>query len=278
MTIQTGTATTPDGLTLHTFEALPDGQPKAVVYLVHGIGEHTGRYLHVIAHLKAHGYAVYGHDHRHHGRSTGEPRVGFRTFDGTVEDLKRRIDNVRALHPSLKLFVYGHSMGSLISTLTLIKYPSAADGFVSSGSPLRVDSALPAAVRPLVLALANVLPNLPLGPIDLSTLSRDPQVIEAYRSDPLNVLKPTTLATAALFGRALPPARANLGRITMPVLVLHGDKDTLTPPAGSQTLYDGVGATDKTLKFYPGLLHEIHNEPEQAEVLADITTWLDAHL
>jgi len=276
--IQTASVQTPDGLTLHTFEALPSGQPKALVYLVHGIGEHTGRYTHVMKHLNAHGYAVFGHDHRYHGQSGGEPRAGMTNFDAMVEDLKRQIDAVKLAHGGSKLFIYAHSMGSLISTLTLSKYPTLADGYISTGSPLQVDSAIPSFLRPLVIGLAKVLPNLPLGPIDNTKLSRDPVVMNDYDNDPLNVRKPTTLGVAGLFGRALPNARANLGNITVPILILHGAIDTLTPPAGSQTLYDGVGSSDKTLKFYPNLLHEIHNEPEQGEVFADMTAWLDKHL
>lgn len=273
-----GTTTTPDGLTLHTIEAMTVTPPKALVYLVHGIGEHTGRYTHVINHFNAHGYAVFGHDHRYHGRSGGEPRAGMTTFDAMVEDLKRRIESVRAAHVGLKLFVYAHSMGSLISTITLSKYPTLADGFISTGSPLAVDSAIPAFARPIIVGLSRVLPNVPLGPIDNTKLSRDPKVQADYDSDPLNVRKPTTLGVAGLFGRALPPARANLSRISIPTLVLHGEEDTLTPLAGSQTLYGGISAADKTIKVYPGLRHEIHNEPEQGEILADMTAWLDAHV
>jgi alpha-beta hydrolase superfamily lysophospholipase len=275
--IQTGTTQTPDGLTLHTFSALPEGAPKAVVYLVHGIGEHTGRYVHVIEHLTAQGYAVYGHDHRHHGRSTGEPRVGFKSFDGTVEDLKRLAEAAKAKHAGVKLFIYGHSMGSLISSLTVIRYPALADGFVSSGSPLGVDASIPAPLRPVIVMLSKVLPNVAIAPIDNTKLSRDPQVQADYDSDPLNVRKPTTLHVAGLFGAALPYVRANLGTVRLPLLVLHGEEDTLTPLVGSLTLHGGVASTDKTLKVYPKLRHELHNEPEQGAVLADITAWLDAH-
>jgi alpha-beta hydrolase superfamily lysophospholipase len=273
--IQTSSLQTSDGFKLYTFEALAAGTPKALIYLVHGIGEHTGRYAHVIAHFNAAGYSVFGHDHRYHGQSEGEPRAGMTSFDVMVEDLKGRIESVKATHTGLKLFVYAHSMGSLISTLTLSKYPLLADGFISTGSPLQVDSAIPAFLRPVVLGLAKLVPNLPLGPIDNTKLSRDPKVMADYDSDPLNVRKPTTLAVAALFGRALPGARANLGNIKMPILILHGAIDTLTPPGGSQTLHDGIGSADTTLKFYPNLLHEIHNEPEQDIVLSDMTAWLD---
>lgn len=273
--MQTAFTETPDGFKLYTFSALPEGKPKAIIYLVHGIGEHTGRYAHVVKHFNAAGYAMFGHDHRYHGQSSGEPRAGMTSFDPMVEDLKRRIDLVRAEHPTLKLFIYGHSMGSLISTLTVSKYPTLADGYLSSGSPLQVDSAIPAFLRPVVIGVAAVFPNIPLGPIDNTKLSRDPKVMADYDSDPLNVRKPTTLAIAALFGRTLPAARAHLSNITLPILIMHGSADTLTPPSGSNTLHDGVRSTDKTLTFYPNLLHEIHNEPEQNQVFADMTTWLD---
>lgn len=276
--MQTGSIQTADGIKLHTFEALPSGKPKALIYLVHGIGEHTGRYAHVVAHFNAHGYAVFGHDHRYHGQSEGEPRAGMTSFDAMVEDLKWQIETVNAAYAGLKLFVYAHSMGSLISTLTLSKYPNLASGFISTGSPLCVDGAIPAFLRPVFMGLSKIAPNLPLAPIDNTKLSRDPKVMADYDSDPLNVRKPSTLAVAALFGRALPSARANLGNIKIPILILHGAIDTLTPPAGSQTLYDGVGSVDKTLKFYPNLLHEIHNEPEQGEVLSDVTSWLSTRV
>ncbi len=279
--VNTETITTNDGLKLHVVEWTPDAErstePKAVILIVHGIGEHSRRYDHVAEAFLEHGYTVYGYDHRGHGRSEGE-RAHFESFNLPVEDMRLVVEKLRKQHPGKKLFIYAHSMGSLISTLYLLKYPDGVAGFVSSGSPLGLEGSQPVLVVKVVEAVSRIFPRARVLPMDLSVLSRDPKVVEVYASDPLNDNRPSSLGMAREIVYEGAKAYAALDRLKTPLLLVHGDADTLCPPSGSQMLYDRAGSSDKTLKWYPGLRHEIHNEPEQAEVFGDILAWVDARV
>lgn len=274
--MQTGTFRTADALTLRTLDA-PVSGARAIVYIVHGIGEHIGRYTHVAQYLNGRGYAVFGHDHRGHGRSEGE-RVMFESFAVPVRDLKTRIDEVRAKHPGLPLFLYGHSMGSLIATLYLQRHQGDVAGWISSGSPLWVDQAVSVPVRLLLRGLARIVPKLGAIPVKADMISRDPAVVAAYNADPYVNHEKVKLGMAAAFNNAIGEARLGLTQIVIPTLILYGTGDTLTPPRGSEVLFDGIGSTDKERVPYHDLYHELHNEPEQGEVLARIGDWLDAHV
>jgi alpha-beta hydrolase superfamily lysophospholipase len=267
---------TADGITLHTVNWMPDGDPKAIVIIVHGVSEYCERYAHVADYLTGCGYAVYSLDHRGHGKSEGE-RVYFDSFDQPVEDLKRYVDQIKAAHPGKKLFLYGHSMGSLISTLFVLNYQNMLAGFISSGSPLGLDTTTPAALVFAGKLLARLAPKMHFLPLDVNAVCGDPEVVKAYAADPLvchDKLRTSVGAGILLNGIA---ARERAGEIKIPMLLVHGEKDTLTPLAGSILLNQKAGSADKTLKVYPGMLHEVHNEKDWKTVLNDIVTWLDNH-
>jgi len=265
-----------DGLYIHAESWLPDGDAKAIVVIVHGIGEHIGRYRHVADHLTQQGYAVYGLDHRTHGKSDGEPRVYITDFAQVVADLKRYVDQIA--QPNKKIFLYGHSMGSFISLNFLLRYQQDFDGFISSGCPIMIDTQFPSIVAQIGNILNAFVPTLPLIPLELDAISRDPAVVKAYMSDPLVHAGRVRVRMAVGYNNALLPLRERLSQLRLPMLILHGGEDKTAPVSGSQLLHEKAASPDKTLKIYPGLYHEIHNEPEQAIVLNDITTWLDEHL
>ncbi len=274
----TGTLQTPDGITLHIESWLPDGPPKAAVLIVHGLAEHIGRYAHVAEYLVARGYAVYGLDHRTHGRSGGEPRVYITDFGRVLDDLKQYFDQVQAAQPGRKIFIYGHSMGSFLATAFTVRYQSEIAGLISSGSPLHIEDTVPASIIQISNLLKVVAPRLKLVKLDLNSVSRDPAVIAAYNADPLVVNQPVRLGMAAGYQTAVAQLKQNLSQLRLPLLLLHGGADRITPASGSEQLYQAAQSSDKTLKIYPGLYHEIHNEPEQNTVFADIVTWLDDHV
>ena len=265
-----------DGLHIHTESWLPAGDPKAVVVIVHGISEHIGRYRHVANYLTQQGYAVYGLDHRTHGKSGGQPRVYITDFGQVVADLKKYIDTIH--QPGKKLFLYGHSMGSFISLNYLLQYQLGLAGFISSGCPIMIDTQFP----PLVAQIGNLLnafvPTLPLIPLELDAISREPAVVAAYKADPLVHATRVRVRMAMGYNNALKPLRQRLSELRLPMLILHGGDDKLAPVSGSQLLYEKASSADKTLKIYPGLYHEIHNEPEQNLVFGDIGAWLNEHL
>jgi alpha-beta hydrolase superfamily lysophospholipase len=263
-----------DGLTLSTSTWLPDASAKAAVVIVHGVAEHIHRYEHVANYLNTRGYAVYAMDHRGHGNSEGE-RTYFANFEQPVNDLRLWMERVKAANS--KIFMYGHSMGSLISLLYALRYQSELAGLVSSGTPLDAETTLSPFVIMLGKALNMIVPKLHFLPLDSTTLSRDPAVSSGYDNDPLVDRKPLRLAMGVGIGSNATKVKARLSELKLPLLILHGSDDVICPPSGSDVLYQRAGSADKTLKKYDGLRHEIHNEPEQNQVLQEIADWLDKH-
>lgn len=276
ITAHSTTLTSHDGLNIHLRQWQPEGPARAVVLMAHGIGEHIGRYEHVGTALAERGYLAGGPDHRTHGRSAGEPRVYITDFADVIADLRLAAETLTAQQPDVPVFAYGHSLGSYIATQYVLAYQRELAGFVSSGSPLLVDQQY----SPLILRagdlLNRIMPRLPFIPLDLDAISRDPAVLDAYNNDPLVHKDRVRVRMAVGFNNAVGPLRARIPELTLPLLVLHGGADRTTPPSGSQYLYEHAASADKTLKIYPGLYHEIHNEPEKDIVLADILGWIEA--
>ncbi len=278
MAHQTTPLRTSDNLTLHTESWLPEGEPRAVIVVVHGYGEHLGRYRHVADYFVKQGYAVYTLDHRGHGQSEGL-RAYVHSFDQFVEDLHVFVGQVKSAQPGHKLFILGHSMGALISLLYCIRYPDGIAGLIISGAPVNADANVPGYLVTLGSILNQIIPKYPfLKGDDYSVLSRDPEVGRAFEADPLTWTQPMRIRLGVEINRAAGQARAGVSTLTMPLLVMHGAADAYVNPSGSQLAYERAGSSDKTLKVYPNLRHEIMNEPEKYEVLADIAAWLEAHL
>lgn len=278
MSHQTGSLRTADKLTLHSESWLPEGDPRAAIVVVHGYGEHLGRYRHVADYFVKQGYAVYALDHRGHGQSEGL-RAYVHSFDQFVEDLHVYVEQVQSAQPEHKLFILGHSMGALISLLYCIRYPDGIAGLIISGAPVNADANVPGYLITLAEILNHFVPKLPyLKGDDYSVLSRDPEVGRAFEADPLTWTRPLRIRLGVELNRAAGRARAGVSTLTMPLLIMHGAADAYVSPSGSQLAYERAGSSDKTLKLYPNLRHEIMNEPEKYEVLADIAAWLEAHL
>jgi acylglycerol lipase len=271
----TGSFTGLNDVTIFTQSWLPDDTPRAIVILAHGIGEHSGRYAHVAAYLAAHGYAVYALDHRGHGRSGG-PRVQVGDFDEFVADLRTYFEQVRAAHPDFPIFLYGHSMGSLIALLFAFRYQDDLAGLITSGTAFR-PVGFHTALIPLVKTASALTPNVRLIPLDPRGVSRDPAVVQAYRDDPLVSHSRMPFEMLGALARAIQSCEASLPDLRLPYLVLHGGADPMTHVSATDIIRRSSGAPDTTIKVYDGLLHEIHNEPEQGDVLADVVAWLDAH-
>lgn len=255
----------------------PAGEPKAVVVLVHGYGEHTGRYAHVIRELVQRDYAVYTLDHRGHGESAGI-RAYVERFDYFVEDVHLLVRKAKDVHPGLPSIMIGHSMGGLIATRYALRYQDELQGLVLSGAALRIGEGVAPLVRRVGALLALLAPWLPVVPAargSESVLSRDPTVQELFDSDPLCYKGKVRARMGHELMRAAADARARLSQLTLPLLIMHGADDTLTDPRGSTLLAEQARSADKTLKLWPGCRHEIFNEPEKAEVLAFMLDWMD---
>lgn len=255
----------------------PEGALRAALLIVHGYAEHSGRYRHVAEHFAALGYAVYALDHRGHGQSDGV-RADVIRFEDYLTDLKTFLDMVKEREPGRRVFLIGHSMGGAIVTLFAARHGADFDGLITSGAGVKVEGG----VSPLLISLSKIVaalaPRLPTVPLDAEAVSRDPEVVARYRSDPLNYLGKVRARMGVQLLRAAELIAPELHNITLPALILHGTADRLADPTGSQMIYDDITSTDKTIEFYDGLYHEIFNEPEQEQVFADIAAWLEARV
>ncbi|MGQ0574899.1 MAG: lysophospholipase [Pseudonocardia sp.] len=261
---------------------LPDGEPDdsgeagpdAVLLLAHGLGEHSGRYATVVDTLVPDGWAVYGVDHRGHGRSGGR-RAHVERYAYWLADFDAFRRAVVARHPGLPVFLLGHSMGGQIALAYALDHPDELAGLVLS-APALANTSVPRAVRPVLKALARVAPRVRSKVVDLDRISKDPAVVADYHADPLvHHGNPTLGLSAALLARFdVLPERAR--GLRMPVLLLHGTADELTDPAGTRLLEATCGSPELTVRWYDGLWHEIFHEPERAGPLADLREWLAA--
>ena len=255
---------------------VPD-QPKALVVLAHGLHEHSGRYQHVAERLTRAGYAVYTVDHEGHGRSGGT-RGNVVTMAGVLGDLDHVRRAAQEQHPGLPVVVLGHSMGGLIALDYVVSH--GQDGLaalVLSAAAVDTSSAggLQVKLAPLV---GRVAPNLGVMVLGAEKVSRDPVVVKDYENDPLNHNGKVRARTGAEMLLSVQRVVEALPRLDLPVLVMHGTADQLVPVQGSELIHDRIGSSDKTLKTYDGLYHEIFNEPEREQVLDDLVAWLDAHV
>ncbi len=260
------------GLRLFSQSWLPDGAVRAVVVIAHGAGEHSSRYAHVATRLVDEGYAVYALDHRGHGRSEGSRAVIDR-MDNAVSDLDQLVVLAASEHPGVGVFLLGHSMGGTISLRYAIAHQDRLTGLILSGPLAALEAASPA-TRLVAKVLSALTPGLGLFAVDPTLVSRDPDVVKAYETDPLVHHGRLPARTIAEVAGAIDSFPNEAGLITMPTLIMYGSGDHLVPPSGSMMLNDRIGATDKTLKTYDGLYHEILNEPERDEVMDAMCSWL----
>lgn len=239
-----------------------DRGPLAQVVIAHGYAEHSGRYEHVARALNAAGLTVWALDHRGHGQSEGE-RADIESVWTAVADLDLFVDHVRGQAPDGPLFLVGHSMGGFIAAAYAEEHQDRLTGMALSGALLHI--------APELLALADLeeIPDLGLA----DAISTDPAVVQAYKDDPLVYLGPPPRGFLQAAGQ-VEEVRKRLGEITLPLLIMHGSGDLLV---SSQSLKDAVAAVssdDLTAIIWPGLWHEIFNEPRQADVIGALCDWI----
>jgi alpha-beta hydrolase superfamily lysophospholipase len=274
--------------TEHTFDGVggvrivydvwtPDSEPRGVVVLSHGLGEHARRYDHVAARFGRDGLVTYALDHRGHGRSGGK-RVLVKDISEYTGDFDTLVGIATKEHPGIPRIVLGHSMGGGIVFAYGVEHPDDYDLMVLSGPAVAAQTAVPPVLAFVAKAVGAVAPGLPMQALDASAVSRDPAVVNAYNTDPLvyHGKVPAGIGRALLLVGETMPQRA--AALTAPLLVVHGSDDKLIPVEGSHQLVEAVGSSDVELKVYPGLYHEVFNEPEQNQVLDDVVSWINARL
>ncbi|NEA99280.1 alpha/beta hydrolase [Streptomyces sp. SID13726] len=251
-----------------TVREWPHDRPRYVALLVHGYGEHIGRYEELAGVLSAHGAAVLGPDHVGHGRSAGE-RVLIEDFEDVVTDVHTVADLARSIHPGVPLVMVGHSMGGLVAARFAQRYGDELAALVLSG-PVIGAWELPGAL----LALDEI-PDTPISP---ASLSRDPGVGADYVADPLVWHGPMKRPTLEAFARTLETVSKGGCLGPLPLLWVHGDDDRLVPLAGSRVGVEEIRGGRSTERIYPGARHEVFNETNRAEVFADVTDFLEGVL
>lgn len=243
----------------------PNERPRYIALLVHGYGEHIGRYEYVAARLVDHGAAVYGPDHQGHGKSEGE-QVHINDYDDVIADLRQVEEHARSEHPDTPVVLIGHSMGGMIAAAYAQRYADGLTALVLSGPVL-------GSWREATSLLD--LPEIPFTPIDVSTLSRDEEIGLRYQSDPLVWHGPFKRTLLEALDSCL--KRINTGGTlgSLPTLWVHGGDDRLVPISGTRGGIDKIRGDNLTERIYPDARHEVFNETNKDEVLDDVLSFVD---
>ena len=262
------------GVQLHWQGVLPPDEPRGVVLLSHGLGEHAGRYGHVEDALVPEGWAVYALDHRGHGRSGGR-RAHLDHYSDWLSDFDAFRHLVASRHVGLPLFVLGHSMGGQIALSYALEHGTGLAGIVLSSPALASETATGPA-RQVLQVLATVLPTARIVGLDTTKISKDPAVVAAYQADPLVYQGKPTLAVMAALASRFGVLQERARGLDLPLLLQYAGKDALVDPTGSDLLATTSGSSDLTVHRYDELWHEIYNEPERDRPLADLREWFAA--
>ena len=267
---------TSDGLHLYEQGWDPEHNPKAVVCLVHGHGEHSGRYTHVATALNQAGYTLLAFDLRGHGRSEG-PRGHSPSFEIYMDDIDRLLRNAEQRYPGLPCFIYGHSLGGLLALLYVIRYKPILAGVIATAPLFHTPLENQTLKVTFTKIMASFFPTLALSSgLDPNTLSRDPEVVSKYISDPL-VHNRISLRMANDTLREMTWTLKHANEFSIPLLLMDGTDDRLVYPSGCQEFASSVPG-DCTFKLWEELYHELHNEPEKELVLAYIVGWLNSKI
>jgi len=245
---------------------------RGVVVVVHGLKDHSSRYEGFARELNSKGYGVYAFDLRGHGNSGGK-RVGTMLFDDYVMDFDMFLTRVQ-LQEHVPVFVFGHSMGGAIVTLHSIMYHPHVRGMILSAAAL--ETGISGAKIDVTNATDAIFPDFDVFDLDVNQFSRDPAIVRDVRKDPLVYQGAATAHMGAELIGGILAIDATMESVEVPLLILHGKADQVTPPSGSKMLYARASSKDKTLSLYGNMVHDLLHEPEHTTVTRDIETWLDA--
>ena len=254
----------------------PQNRPKAVIALIHGFGEHTGRYKHVGEAFNAAGYILIGFDLRGHGKSEGI-RGHIPSYDALMDDIADFITWIDIRYPGLPCFLYGHSMGgNLVLNYCLRRKPDVV-GAIVTGPWLRLASTPPAFQIGLAKTINNIFPGVAQNSnLETAALSRDQKIVDAYENDPLVHARISVRLFVSIYESGL-WALDHAEEFPVPLLLMHGTADRITSFAATAEFATASGKVT-TWRPWDGFYHEIHNEPEKVDVIQAMIEWLDTHL
>lgn len=263
------------GLNIFTRTWQPDGTPRAVVVLVHGFNSHSGYFTWVGEQFASAGLAAYALDWRGRGQSDGE-RFSVEKLADVVADVDTLVEQAKAAHPGLPLFLLGHSAGGVVSCIYTLEHQQKLTGLICESFAFELPA--PDFAIAVLKGVSYIAPHAHVITLHNEDFSRDPDVVTAMNSDPLIAHESQTAQMAAELARADDRLKREFPHITLPVLILHGTADKATKPSGSHHFYEQAGSTDKTLKLYEGHYHDLLNDLDKEAVLTDIQQWIDRHI
>jgi alpha-beta hydrolase superfamily lysophospholipase len=266
-----------EGFRLYYRGWLPQRNPRALIFIAHGLAEHGGRYAETASFLASEGYIVFCNDHQGHGLSEGT-RGYIRSFSTYAQDLTGFMTDKADDYPGLPVFLLGHSIGGTIAIDYCLEHQDKVKGLILSAPALQQGESIKAWQVALTRILAVIAPRAGVDRLDSSTISKDRKVVDAYRNDELVHTGKLSARLCSEILRTMQTLPPQASAINLPVLIMHGADDRLVAPGGSQKAYDAIASTDKTLKIFPGLFHEIMNEPEKQMVYQEMARWLDRRL
>ena len=250
----------------------PEGRPRAVLVICHGVNSHGGQYLWPAEQFAKSGLAVYALDLRGRGKSEGE-RFYVEDVAEYVSDVAGTIRIAKSRHSGLPLFLLGHSAGGVVSSTYVLENQAELAGFICESFAFQVPA--PGFALAAIKGLSHVAPRLPVLTLKNVDFSRDPKAVAALNADPLTAHEVQPAITVAALVRADERLREEFPRITIPVLIMHGTEDKATIYHGSEFFYQTAGSKDKTLKLYEGHYHDLLNDLGKETVVRDITSWID---
>lgn len=260
------------------FQQWEAAHPQSNLIIIHGLGEHSGRYAHLIDSLQNKKISVYAIDHRGFGRSGGK-KGHTDSFMDYIYDIKIFTNMIKDNHPNITTIMLGHSMGGVLAIKFALSHAEDVDALILSSPGLVPAIEVPAWKKRLGTFLADKIPSLPMpSGLDASTISRDSEVVRKYVADPL-VHDKVTPRFYVEYMKTVEECITRLPEITLPLLAFHGTADALVKDDASKIVYQKAGSKDKTLKLFEGLYHETMNElePDRKKVLKTVTDWIVAH-
>ena len=263
------------GVRIHFRSWLPEGEPRAVVAICHGVNSHGGQHAWTAEQLAARGFAVYAVDLRGRGMSEGE-RFYVEDVAEYVADIGGVIGIAKERQSGLPVYLLGHSAGGVTSCTFALDHQDEIDGLICESFAFQVPA--PGFVLSAIKGLSHVAPRLGVLTLKMKDFTRDPAALQALEADPLTRDETQPAATVAALVRADERLHDSFGQITLPVLILHGTEDRATVCKGSEFFFAHAGSADKTLKLYEGHYHDLLNDIGKEGVIKDITGWIEARL
>ena len=249
--------------------------PKASMLLVHGLGEHSSRYVHLVEKLNGIGISVFSFDGRGHGKSAeGKPDAYFDSYQDYLKDIDALFGKVKSYVPGVPSFLYGHSMGGGLVAAYALDYKPEAAGVILSSPAIKEDEGTSKLLMAVGGIMSKYFPRFKALKLDASKISRIPSKVEKYLNDPLVYLDPIPARTANELLVMMRYIQKRAVDFDLPLLLIHGSADGLTNPKGSEMLAEKAKSKDKTLKIFPGGYHELINDSDREEVLELICQWL----